>query len=53
MAKTSKGDGKLVAVRLTNSQHKRIEAAAAREGLGVSTWMRRVALKAIEGTPAP
>ena len=38
----------IIGVRLTTSQKVRIEAVAARKGLGVSTWLLYVGLEEVE-----
>jgi uncharacterized protein (DUF1778 family) len=46
MAKSTSGD---LTIRLNPAERRRLEAAAAREHLAVSTWLRQLALKASEG----
>lgn len=47
MAKNASGD---LTIRLSPAERRRLEAAAGRDHLPVSTWLRRLALKAAEGT---
>jgi uncharacterized protein (DUF1778 family) len=46
MAKNSSGD---LTIRLNPAERRKLEAAAAKDHLPVSTWLRRLALKASEG----
>lgn len=46
MAKSTSGD---LTIRLSPAERRRLEAAAAKDHLPVSTWLRRLALKASEG----
>jgi methylphosphotriester-DNA--protein-cysteine methyltransferase len=46
MAKNTSGD---LTIRLNPTERRKLEAAAAKDHLPVSTWLRRLALKASEG----
>jgi len=46
MAKSTSGD---LTIRLNPAERRKLEAAAAKDHLPVSTWLRRLALKALEG----
>ena len=46
MAKDASGD---LTIRLSLTERRRLEAAAGKDHLPVSTWLRRLALKAAEG----
>jgi len=46
MAKSTSGD---LTIRLSPAERRRLEAAAAKDHLPISTWLRRLALKASEG----
>ena len=46
MAKNPSSD---LTIRLTSAERRKLEAAAAKDHLPVSTWLRRLALKAAEG----
>jgi uncharacterized protein (DUF1778 family) len=46
MGKSASGD---LTIRLTPAERRKLEAAAAKDHLPISTWLRRLALKAAEG----
>lgn len=46
MSKNGSGD---LTIRLNQAERRKLESAAAKEHLPVSTWLRRLALKAAEG----
>ena len=46
MAKSTSGD---LTIRLTPAERRKLEAVSAKDHLPVSTWLRRLALKAAEG----
>lgn len=46
MTKKPRGETTIVPVRLTPAEHKKLATFAAAQGLGLSTWMRQLALNA-------
>lgn len=52
MTRKPRGETTIVAIRLTAHERRKMEPLATRLGLGLSTWMRQLALAAVEAERA-